>query len=134
MSRRIASIVFLIDSVIMGLGSIGHGYSVRHLHEAIDKLPIDPVISQTLYIVWYSVSGTQLLFGAILIWIWLKVRAGDRSSLPIANLIGIFNLFLGICAIVYRHGDPFWSLFIVLGALLLASSFVLRTSPALNQS
>ncbi len=134
MSRKIASIIFLIDSVIMGLGSLGHGYSVRRVHEAIDKFPIDPVISQTLYIIWYSVSGTQLLFGAILIWIWLKVRSGDRSALPIANLIGMFNLFLGICAIVYRHGDPFWSLFIMLGTLLLASSFALRTAAPLNQN
>jgi hypothetical protein len=124
--KTISSTVFLIVSVIIGLGAFGHGYSGRRVHEAIDQFPIDPVIQQTIYVVWYMASGTMLTFGVILVWIWFRLRAGDVSSLFVAYAIGVLHIIFGVCALIYRRGDPFWLLFIVLGALLVGSSFVLR--------
>ncbi|HKM79665.1 MAG TPA: hypothetical protein VJY15_01700 [Candidatus Acidoferrum sp.] len=125
MLRTISWYVFLVVAVVIGLGAFGHGYSVRRIHEAIDQLS-DPVISKTLYIVWYFVSGTMLVFGAMLVWIAFRLRAGDASALFVAYLIGALYLVTGICATIYRRGDPFWLFFILLGALLLGSSFALR--------
>jgi hypothetical protein len=126
MLRNISWYVFLMVGVVIGLGAFGHGYSVRRVHEAIDQFPIDPAIAQTLYVVWFFVSGGMLVFGAMLVWIWFRLRAGDGGPLFVAFLIGTLYLAFGICATIYRRGDPFWAFFILLGALLLSSSFVLR--------
>jgi hypothetical protein len=125
MFREASWYVFLIVSIVIGLGAFGHGYSVRRVHGAIDQFPIEPAISETLYVVWYAASANMLAFSSILIWIAFRVRAGDTSGLFAAYVISVLYLATGICAIIYRHGDPFWALFIVLGLLLLASSVVL---------
>lgn len=127
MLRNLFMYIFLVVSILIALGAFGHGYSVRKVHAAIDQFAIDPVIAQTLYIVWYFVSGSMLAFGGTLVWIWLRLRAGDTSVLFVAFLIGALYLVTGISASIYRHGDPFWFFFILLGVLLLVSSFVLRT-------
>jgi hypothetical protein len=128
MLRSISWFVFLVVAVVIGLGAFGHAHSVRKVHEAIDQFPIDPVISKTLYIVWYFVSGSMLVFGAMLVWIGFRLRVGDASSLFAAFLIGALYLVFGICATICRRGDPFWAFFILLGVLLLGSSFVLRVT------
>jgi len=38
---KLASIVFLLDAIAIGLGAFGHGASVRHLRAAIDHFRID---------------------------------------------------------------------------------------------
>jgi len=126
MLRSLCLYLFLVVSILIGLGAFGHGYSVRRVHEAIDQFPINPVIAQTLYIVWYFVSGSMLAFGGMLVWVWFRVKAGDDSMLIVSFLIGVLYLVTGICATIYRHGDPFWFFFILLGILLLGSSFALR--------
>ena len=73
MLRTISLYVFLIVGVVIGLGAFGHGYSVHKVHEAIDQFPIDRAMSQTLYIVWYFVSGAMLVFGATIVWTWLRL-------------------------------------------------------------
>ena len=128
MLRSISWFVFLVVAVVIGLGAFGHSYSVRRVHEAIDQFPIDPVIYKTLFIVWYSVSGAMLVFGAMLVWIAFRLRAGDAGSLFVAYMIAAFYLALGVCASIYRRGDPFWFFFILLGVLLLASSFALQAT------
>jgi hypothetical protein len=130
MLRNVSSCVFLIVSAIIGLGAFGHGYSVHKVHEAIDRFPIDPGMSKTIYIVWYFVSGAMLAFGLILVRIWFRIRVGDTSSLSVAFLIGALYFIFGICASLYRRDDHFWVLFIILGALLLGSALVLRTQAA----
>jgi hypothetical protein len=128
MVRSIAWYVFMVVSVVIGLGAFGHGYSARKVHEAIDQFPIDPAIYKTLFIVWYSVSASMLMFGAMLVWTGFRLRAGDASSLFVAYLIAAFYLALGIGGTIYRRGDPFWLFFILLGVLLLGSSLALRTT------
>ena len=130
MLRNVSWYVFLVASIVIGLGAFGHGHSAVRVHEAIDHLPISVQIYQTIFVVWYSVSGTMLVFGAILVWIALRLKRGDTSTLFIAYVIGVYHIVLGTCALVYRNGDPFWWLFIVLGVLLVGSSSVLGMSRA----
>jgi CHASE2 domain-containing sensor protein len=128
MLRKICWYVFLIVGIIIGLGAFGHSYSAQKVHQAIDQFPISQPIYQTLFVVWYMTSGVMLAFGAILVWIALRLKAGDSGSLFIAYVIGVLYFVFGVCALIYRHGDPFWALFIVLGALLVGSSVVLGSN------
>jgi hypothetical protein len=126
MLKRVASIVFLLVGVIIGLGAFGHGSAASRVHAAIDQFPIDHHIHATLYIVWYFVSGCMLAFGAIIIWVWLRLRSGDAGHLFAAISIGILYLATGIGASLYEPGQRFWMLFVTLGGLLLICAFVLR--------
>ena len=129
MVTKISSMVFLVVSILIGLGAFGHGISVRRVHAAIDQFPIERSISETLYVVWYAASVNMVLFGVVLVWIWTRVRAGDSSLLLVAQLIAISYLITAVLGIVLRHGDRFWYLFLVLGGLLLLSSLILKASP-----
>lgn len=122
MLKQLSSYVFLI----IGLGAFGHGNAVRNVHAAIDHFPIAPNVSTMLYVVWYFVSGCMLAFGAMIVWTWFRLRAGDDGPLPIALLIGALYVVVGAGGMIYRHGDPFMGFFILLGGLLLASSLGLR--------
>lgn len=125
MLKKLSWYVFLIVGIVIGLGAFGHGYSAVKVHEAIDQFPIAQPVYEALFIVWYMASGVMLAFGTMIVWIALRLKAGDASSLFVAYVIGVLYFILGIAALVYRHGDPFWVLFIVLGALLIGTSLVL---------
>jgi hypothetical protein len=125
--KSVSWFVFLIVGIIIGLGAFGHGYEVHQVHEAIDQFPIDAKIHESLYMVWHFVSGCMLTFGMTIVWIAIRLRAGDRSSLFVAVLIGTLYFVFGVLAFVYRHGDPFALLFVGLGALLVATSAVLQS-------
>jgi|SRR5271165_102161 len=133
MLGKISWYVFLLVGIIIGLGAFGHGSSAVKVHEALDSLPIPRPIYEVLFVVWYMASGVMLAFATMIVWISLRLKAGDTSSLFIAYVIGVLYFVFGVCALIYRHGDPFWVLFIVLGALLLATSTILRNNPQHSQ-
>jgi hypothetical protein len=126
MIRKIASYAFLIVGIVIGLGAFGHGHAVRHVHGAIDGFPIDPDVSAMLYVVWYFVSGCMLVFGATIVWTWFRLRTGEPAPLFVVYLIGTLYTAIGIGGMIYRNGDSFMGLFVALGGVLLASSFVLK--------
>ena len=129
MLRKIASVVFLLDSLIIALGAFGHGLQVRHLHAAIDQFPVEGDMHSMLYVVWYFVSGCMLTFGLALIWVWRRVLRGDARSLFVAGLIGALYTAIGAFGLLYRDGDPFMGFFVVLGVLLLGSGYALAPRP-----
>ena len=127
MVKKLASVIFLLDSLVIGLGAFGHGLQVRHLHAAIDQFPIEPDMHSVIYVVWYSVSGSMLMFGVTLIWVWWCLRTGDRRPLFAAILIGILYVGIGGFGLAYRRGDPFMAFFVCLGGVLLLSGYVLAS-------
>ncbi len=131
MIARIASVAFLIDAIVIGLGAFGHGLEARHLHTAIDRFPIDANVHSMVYVVWYFVSGCMLAFGLMLIWAWRRIRAGDNHPLVLASLIGMLYIGIGGFGLVYRHGDPFMAFFVVLGVVLLTAGYAMvpRSQP-----
>ncbi len=136
MLRSISWYVFLLVGIVIGLGAFGHGYEGHQVHEAIDQFPINTAVHESIYMVWYFLSGCMLTFGATIVWIAFRLRVGEIRSLFAAFLIGALYLIFGVWAYIYRHGDPFALLFVSLGALLLGSSFVLRSRnrPAVGES
>jgi CHASE2 domain-containing sensor protein len=119
--RKIASVLFVIDAVAIGLGSVGHGFAVRHVHAAIDNFPIEPDIHSMIYVVWYFVSGCMFAFGTTLIWVWLRLRRGDSRPLVAAMFIGVLYVGIGVFGFIYRGNDPFMAMFVVLGSVVLIS-------------
>ena len=125
MRRQIASALFLVDSVVIGLGAFGHGAQAAHLHRAIDQFPIEPDMHSMLYVVWYFISGCMLVFGAMLLWVWQRFRMGDGRPTIIFVLIGVLYTGIGVFGFLYRDRDPFMAFFVVLGVVLLASGSIL---------
>ena len=113
------------NALVIGLGAFGHGLQAGNLHEAIDQFPIEPGMHSMLYVVWYFVSGCMLTFGALLLWAWQRSRSGDSRPLFVAVAIGLLYAAIGLFGLIYRHGDPFMGFFVVLGGLLLISSYAL---------
>ena len=81
MLKQVSWYVFALVGMVIGLGAFGHGFEVRRVHEAIDKNSIEPAMYQTLILVWYFLSGTMFVFGATILWIAFRLRAGDASAL-----------------------------------------------------
>jgi hypothetical protein len=121
---------FLLDAIVIGLGAFGHGLQARHVHAVLDPFPIEPDLGSMIYVVWYFVSGCMLTFGITLVWVWRRLRIGDTRPWFAAVLIGTLYIAIGAFGLVYRQGDPFMGFFVVLGAVLLVSGYVLvRAAP-----
>jgi hypothetical protein len=131
--RTLASVVFLVDSLIIGLGAFGHGLQAGRVHEVLDPFPIEPDLGSMIYVVWYFVSGCMLTFGVTLVWVWQRLRSGDTGPWFVAVLIGVLYTGIGVFGLVYRSGDPFMAFFVALGIVLLASGYVLVRLPPVRQ-
>jgi hypothetical protein len=125
MLRKLASLAFLLDSLVIGLGAFGHGLQAGHVHAALDRFPIEADLHSMIYVVWYFVSGCMLTFGVTLVWVWWHLRNGDSRFLFAAILIGVLYVGIGVFGLIYRAGDPFMAFFVGLGAVLLLSAYVL---------
>ena len=129
MIRKIFSIVFLLTSIVIGLGAFGHDSNARHLIEEFAKFPaLDAHVITIVLAVWHFCSGCMFVFGAIGVWTWWRIRKGERGAFFAPILIGIFYVVSGVATVLYT-GRPFFWVFALLGGLLLASSLVLRRQP-----
>ena len=127
MTRKIASIVFLLTSIAIALGAFGHDSNTRRLAEEFAKAPaFDSATVSIVIAVWHFCSGCMLVLGAICAWSWWRMRAGARDAWFGPLLVGVFYVVAGAATVAYT-GRPFFWLFVVLGGLLLASLSVLRT-------
>ncbi|MBI3402125.1 MAG: hypothetical protein HY048_11960 [Acidobacteria bacterium] len=134
MFKKLASLIFLLDSLAIGLGAFGHGLQVRHLHAAIDRFPIESDMQSMIYVVWYFVSGCMFAFGVTLLWVWRRLGAGDGRPLFVAIVIGLLYVGIGAFGLVYRAGDPFMAFFVALGGLLLLSGYAVAPRASANVS
>ncbi len=124
--RRAASVVFLLVGATIGLGAFGHSFMGRLVVDGeLDKFPIARDVYTMLYVVWYFVGGCMLLFAVVIALAWFRQKRGQPSLLLVTALIGTLYLGTGVGGMVYRHGDPFMSVFILEGALLLVCSLLL---------
>ena len=118
---------YWLAAITIALGAFGHAFAgivpIRTAFEVL-ALPVD--VMRVLWIVWYFVSGCMLFFGALLAWAWPRLEAGASSRSGAAIAVGVLYAVTGIASFLYTRGDPFWLLFLVQGALVLGSTFVLR--------
>lgn len=123
MGRKFFSGLFLMVSLMVGLGAFGHGHQwYSHVRGALTG--VEPKSVDLLQLIWLWVSGTMLVFGVLLLWCWLRLRRGDASLAPVPWVVGGFYILAGIWAALWI--GPFFWLFPVLGVLLWLSTWMLR--------
>jgi hypothetical protein len=123
MTRKLFSALFLIISLIVGLGGFGHAHQWSS-RVAPTLGSVDTHIFTLLEAIWYWVSGTMLVFGVLLVWCWLRLRRSDVSLAPVPWVAGGFYILVGSWAAL--SVEPFFWLFPVLGALLWLCTWMLR--------
>jgi hypothetical protein len=125
--RRIASVVFVLVSVLIMLGALGHDSNAAKLHAEFDKVPaFDATAAAVIFAVWHFCSGCMVLLGLICLGVWWRAtRHGDRTAFVASDLIGAFYVIVGIVSVPYT-GKPFFWVFTALGALLILASLPLR--------
>ena len=80
MKHKIASVIFLLTSISVGLGAFGHGHQwLKHVLPALGNA--DPGLVRLLELVWYWVSGAMFVFGCLLVWSWSRITRGERALL-----------------------------------------------------
>jgi len=126
MLRKIASIVYLLTAAFIGLGAFGHDSNAGKLAQSLaGTSTFEATDVKVILAVWHFCSGCMLVFGAITVWTWRRWRAGERKHFPPSDAIAVFYAIAGVASVVYTGVNFFW-LFFGLGALLLASSLILR--------
>ena len=126
MLRTIASWLFLLTGVVIGLGAFGHDSNAAKLATEFAKFPaFDANMAQIALVVWHFCSGCMLTFGGICIWTWWSARGDARATFFATDLIGAFYAGAGLLSVWYTH-RPFFGLFVILGITLIVSSLPLR--------
>lgn len=127
MLRKIASILFLLTSLVIGLGAFGHDSNMAKVAAEFAKFPaFDVHMMKVITIVWRFCSGCMLTFGLILVWTWWRIYKGARDVFVVPYAIGLLYLASGALSVLYSGIAFFW-LFVVLGTLLIATSWALAT-------
>lgn len=123
MLRKLASAIFLLTACVIGLGALGHASQWgKHVYAAVSG--VDPQVFGLLKLIWYWVSGAMLVFGLLLIWIWWRIRQGDKNLFFIPWAVGAFYLAEGVYGTLYLGAC--YAVFIALAVLLCASAWVLQ--------
>ena len=126
MLRKIASIVYLLTGVFVGLGAFGHDSNSAKLAESLGRAAVfEATDVKVILAVWHFCSGCMLVFGAIAIWTWWRWRGGERRHFFASDAIAVFYTITGVATVAYTGVNFFW-LFFALGLILMATSMVLR--------
>jgi hypothetical protein len=124
--RKLVSSVLLLIGIAIALGGFGHSLGAgRRVEAALVAHGLPDEISKLVLVVWHFAGGCMVVLGILVIRHWLHVRNRGRAPAFVPLLIAIFYLCFGGCALAYSKG-PFFTVFIVLGGLLLACTFFLR--------
>ena len=125
--RRIASVVFVLASVLIALGALGHDSNIAKLHAELDKFPaLDATAVAVTIAVWHFCSGCMAVLGLICLGVWWRAtRHGERHAFFASDLIGVFYVVVGLASVPYT-GKPFFWVFTALGAALILASLPLR--------
>lgn len=125
MKQKISSYIFLLTSILIGLGAFGHASQwSKHVYPAIGNLIANQNIIRLLLAVWLFVSGCMIVFGVLLIIVWFRIRKGVKGLLFIPIVISILYFITGLLS--WPLVDPFFALFVVLGVLLFISALLMN--------
>jgi len=127
MARKFVSVLFLIVSLSIGLGALGHGSQwIRHVSPQLDG--VEPRVFQLLEVIWYWVSGTMLAYGVLLVWIWRSLQRGERNLACVPWTVAVLYLVAGTWAALWL--GPFFWVFTVQALLLGTCTWMLTREPA----
>jgi hypothetical protein len=127
--QKIFSLVFVLTSIVIGLGAFGHAAQWWKVgYPLVGSRIANPRVLNMLLAVWLFVSGGMLSFGLVLLWSWRRIRHGDRGVVVIPIGISVFYFIFGVLSWLYV--GPFYSLFVALAILLFMSGLVLSAGRA----
>jgi hypothetical protein len=133
MKQRIFSFIFIITSVVIGLGAFGHASQWWEVgYPLIGSRIANHRVLNMLFAVWLFVSGGMLSFGLVLLWSWRRIRDGDRGVVVIPIGISVFYFVFGVLSWLYV--GSFYALFVALAILLFISALVLNARHASGRS
>lgn len=133
MTRKIASFALGLTGLAIFLGAFGHSFGGRRaLDVGLARVALDAHTEKLIYLVWYFCGACMLVFGLLVMASAWHAWRGERRGLSATGLIGIFYLLTGVLSLAYMK-EPFWSIFVVLGALALIFALTLRASIAGNR-
>lgn len=126
MKQKFFSAAYLFTSLFIILGAAGHSFSgVVKVHTALKAVNIDAAVFELIIAVWHFAGVCMLLLGLLAVFAWGRIKRGEKSLMIIPVTIGMFYLLYGIAASVYTRA-VFFTIFILLGAMLLVSSMFIR--------
>ena len=126
MSRKLSTSLLALTGLLIALGAFGHSFMGRKaLDKGLARVVLDAHTDKLIYLVWYFCGGCMLLFGLLVIAGAVLAARGANRLLPVSTLIGVFYLVTGVLALAYMR-EAFWSVFVILGALALLFSLLLR--------
>lgn len=132
-SARIASILFLLTSLVIGLGAFGHDSQATRIAAEFAKYPdFETHAAKIVLAVWHFCSGCMLVFGAILVRTWWRLRTG-KCDMFVPCAIGVLYIASGAITIFYTGAAFFW-LFVVLGTLLVVTTWILDRNDGQRRS
>jgi hypothetical protein len=133
MKQRLFSFVFLVTSIVIGLGAFGHAEQWwKVVYPVLGNRVSDPRMLNMLLAVWLFVSGGMLSFGLVLIWTWVRMRKGDRGVAVIPIGIAVFYFVFGVLSWICV--GRFFALFVVLGISLFISTLVINVHRTAGRS
>ena len=126
MFRKLNASLLALTGLLIALGAFGHSFMGRKALDAgLARVALDAHTDKLIYLVWYFCGGCMLLFGLLVIASARRAWRGEHRGLSAARLIGIFYVLVGVLALIHMR-EPFWSVFVILGALTLIFSFTLQ--------
>ena len=125
MGRKLVSLALALIGLLIGLGALGHSFVGRKiLDTGLARVALDTHTDKLIYLVWYFCGGCMLVFGLLVIASAWHAWRGENRALFVSGLIGTFYLLVGVLSLAYMK-EPFWSVFVILGALALIFSLAL---------
>jgi len=125
--RIIATVLYWLAAVTIALGAFGHGFlGIKPVEAAVAASTLPADIVGVIWIVWYFVSGTMVVCGAILFWAWPAIKTGSTTRSGAVFIIGVFYTATGIACYLYSGREPFWLLFLFQGVIVIGTTLALR--------
>lgn len=127
MQRTIATVLYWLATITITLGAYGHGFQgIKGVEGPIATSTLPADVVGVIWIVWYFVSGSMLVFGILLIWAWPSLNRGPGSRSGVALVIGAFYTVTGIACYLYSGREPFWLLFLFQGLFVIGAIVALQ--------
>lgn len=124
--KKFFSIIYLITSLFIALGAAGHSFAgIEKVHAELTRLKTDPAVYKLIIAVWHFAGVCMVLLGILAVFAWTRITRGEKSLVIIPLATGLFYIVYGTAAVAYT-GAAFFTVFIVLGTLLLVSAMFLR--------
>lgn len=120
---RWRAVLGLIVGGFLILSGFAHSFlGGAAMRDEMAQAAVPADLARGLTVGWVFGGACMFVLGAIVVWTFLRGLRGQAVSPVPARLVGVGYLGFGVWAIVFSSGDPFFSVFLVPGALLMVAA------------